>query len=237
MYLADWQETFPTNRPFTGTATPRKLGAIGRYVALSHSDPTAADPPIFEYGITWVEGLYKYVENVTRNTGSGAVTGTGSVWRCQSSSEASDPTDPNTNPATHYVFNGSLVEQPEGIAKNQSNLMMIREFGRLTCSSLRPTNQTSGSPDTVPLYPFLNVADYGPNMRNTTLLRTPHGTGSIILFADGHVKHYDLGYMPDWNSRYSASYAWDGTTQQWYNYNNNPNNLPASKRLTISVTP
>jgi prepilin-type N-terminal cleavage/methylation domain-containing protein/prepilin-type processing-associated H-X9-DG protein len=234
MYLSEWQETFPTNRPFTGG---RNLGRIMPYVALSHPDPTAAEPPIFDYGITWVEGLYKYVENVTRATGTGAVTGVGSVWRCQSASEAADPTDPAYYPATHYVFNGCLVEQPEGIAKSQANLLMVRELGKLTCASLRPTNQTQGDVNTIPTFPFLNYTDYGPNSTKTQLVCRLHGEGSNVLFADGHVKQFSLTYFPDFNSKYNSTYAWDRDTQQWYNYNTNSNIRPRSKMLSIAVTP
>jgi prepilin-type N-terminal cleavage/methylation domain-containing protein/prepilin-type processing-associated H-X9-DG protein len=240
MYLADWQETYPTNRPIT--AAPSSLGAIKSCVALSHSDPTNPNPPIFDYSVNWVEGLYKYVENVTKQTGTGAVTGTGSVWRCQSSSDAADPSTASYNAAVHYVFNGSLVEQPEGIAKNQSNLMMIREFGRLTAATLRPTNQASGDVNTPPMYPFLNWHDDTSITKtsDTRKLNKPHGNGSNILFADGHVKLFDLGYMPDADSSFGASYNWDGTTAQWYNYNTNPHNpkgQPKSKWLSIAITP
>lgn len=65
---------------------------------------------------------------------------------------------------------------------------------------------------------------------------SPHGNGSHILCADGHAKHFTLVYYPDWNTRYNPSYCWDKTSQQWWNYNSNPNNGTLPK-LTIAVTP
>ena len=233
LYLTDWQETFPTNRPYSGTTLPRRLAAIRTHVALSppEIDPDTNEPRLFDYGITWVEGMYKYVESVTKGSN------TGSVWKCGSASSAADPTDPNYFPATHYVFNACLIEQPEGIAKSQSNLMMVREFGRLTCSTIRPTNPSAtGDPSSVPMYAFLNDTDYGPNMKNTQRIKTPHGNGSHILFADGHVKHFDIGAYPNFTSLFNASRAWDVTTQQWYNFNQNPSN-PKGLRLTVAITP
>lgn len=232
LYLTDWQETFPTNRPYS-SASNKALKAIDKCVQLSPPvlDPTTNEPRIFDYGITWVEALYKYIESSTGSPNAA------SVWRCGVGSMASDPTDPTFYANTHYVFNACLIEQPEGIAKSQSNLMMVREFGRLTASTLRPINPgCTGDPNTVPQYAFLNNLDYGPNMKDTSKIAKQHGNGSMMLFADGHVKQFDLGFYPEFNSRFTATTAWDSTTQQWYNYNQNPSN-PKPARLTIAITP
>jgi hypothetical protein len=232
LYVADNAGRYPTNRPYTGTQ--RKLGAIRPYVALSPpvTNPETGKPRVFDYGITWVEALYPYVWRLAEKSGQDWR----SYWRCPNAASVSDPTAPGTNAATSYAFNGCLVEYWAGICRNQNKLMMIREFGRLTCSSLRPTNQTSGDPNMVPMYPFLNTTDYGPNMRNTSTVNKPHGNGSCILCADGHVKHFTLDYYPDWNSRFSASYRWDSTSQQWWNYNRNPAQTPPYV-LSIAITP
>jgi prepilin-type N-terminal cleavage/methylation domain-containing protein/prepilin-type processing-associated H-X9-DG protein len=228
LYMNDWQDTFPTNRPFVGGTTT--LGPVTRSIALSPPviDPNTNEPRKFDYGITWVESMYTYVETVTKGSS------TGSVWKCGSSSEAADPADPNYFANTHYVFNGCLIEQPEGIAKNQSNLMMIREFGRLTCATLRPINPTAtGNANTPPQYAFLNDTDLGAS---TTRVKTPHGNGSHILFADGHVQGRDIGWYPNFTSTYTTARAWDSVTLQWYNYNSNPVH-PKQYRLSIAVTP
>jgi prepilin-type N-terminal cleavage/methylation domain-containing protein/prepilin-type processing-associated H-X9-DG protein len=210
LYLTDWQETFPTNRPYS-SAGSRSLAAINMSVALSPNviNTTTNEPRTFDYGITWVEALYKYVET---NTGSA---NSATVWRCGAASAATYPTDPNYFCNTSYVFNGCLIEQPEGLAKSQASLMMIREFGRLTASTLRPVNPScTGDSGIVPQWAFMNNRDYGN--ADTSKVCKLHGDGSMILFADGHVKQYGIGYYPEFNSSYSASTAWDSTTQQWY---------------------
>lgn len=248
LYLTDWQDTFPTNRPYSGTSKTLLL-PITTDVRLSHLDASAPDPPICDYGIAWVEGLYKYVEAVTKGSS------TGSVWQCGTSSLSTYPAsiDLRYYPATHYVFNSCLAEQPEGIAKSQGNLMMCREFGRLTCmATLRPLAPTpgdaspTGNQDMIPMYPFLNKEDDGPT--DTTSVCTPHGDrrwetggGSSILFADSHVKFFGARTfypeMTDPTGDYGKTKSYDVATQQWFNYNLNTANKPATKRCTIAITP
>lgn len=228
LYLSDWQDTFPTNRPYSG-GNRLVLANVAAHVPLTPAGlmTAAGDPVRFQYGITWVEALYSYVEQVTKQEDAS------SAWKCPAASNAAYPTDPNYFPNTSYVFNANLIEQPEGIAKSASNLMMVREFGRLTCSTLRPVNVSISNSGVVPQYPFLNRTDFGPT--DTSRVCRVHGDGSHILFADGHVKHYGLAFYPEM-SAYTAGRAWDTTTQQWYNYNNVTVNQ-RTLRLTIAVTP
>jgi prepilin-type processing-associated H-X9-DG protein len=231
LYVADNAGRFPTNRPYTGGN--RKTGTIKPYVALSapELDPATGKPRVFDYGITWVEALYPYVWKSAETTGQDWH----SFWKCPNATSSSDPTDPYYNCAVSYVFNGCLAEYWAGIARSQNKLMMIREFGRLTCSSLRPTNQTSGDANMIPMYPFLCNNDYGPNMTKTSSVCKPHANGSHVLFADGHVQHFTLDYFPDFTSRYCASTAWDKASQQWWNYTIGA--CKPGRTLTIAVTP
>lgn len=233
LYVADNNGRYPTNRAYTGSS--HSLGAINKLVALSppEIDSATGKPRVFDYGITWVEGLYPYLWKSADKTGQDWR----SYLRCPASSIASDPTDPNYNCATSYVFNGCLAEYWPGVARNSQKLMMIRELGKLTASALRPTNiNSTGNPDVVPYYAFLNNKDHGPNTTDTSTVCKPHGGGSYILFADGHVKQFTLDYFPEFKSSYNTSTAWDSTTQQWYNYNKNPVK-PLQYRVTIAVTP
>jgi len=234
LYLADWQDTFMTNRPYSGGDTT-VLAGINDCVALSPPvvDTSTNEVKKFVYGITWVEGLYSYIEQVSKGDSL-------SVWKCPSSSSATYPLDPAYNCNTHYVFNRSLIEKTEGICKSQSNLLMCREFGRMTASTLRPTNDMTGNPggdsNDKPQYAFLNNGDVDGKTITQRYCK-PHGNGSHILFADGHVQFFDIGFYPECNSKYRTGTAWEGApAMQWYNYNNS-SSIPKEKRLTIAVTP
>ena len=212
MYLSDWDDTYMTNRPKSATNP-----AIVPSVLLSPPTPPTGmtEAPKFVYGIAWVEGLYSYVEAVTKSDDPMT------TWRCPAASNQTFPvktnTDPNAGPycLVTYVFNRCLVEQPEGVIKGASNLMMIREFDRLTISTLRPTNDVTGVSTTPPYYPFLN--NYDVALGNTSKTCKMHVNGSQILFADGHVKIFDTGYFPE-QTNLIASKCYDANTQQWYNY-------------------
>lgn len=234
MYLTDWSDTYPTNRPFAGNT----LGNIGGPIPLSQTEPigNATDPPKYQYGINWVEALYPYVESITKSTDPS------SAWKCPAASNNLYPLQTGNldlHWGTTYVLNGALVEQPEGIIKGAANLMLLREFGRLTVATLRPSNITStGSSATKPMYPFLHNEDAGI-AGGTAKECALHGTGSHILFADGHVKSFSLTYFPEY-SKMTASNAYDANnTSQWYNYYwANPSNATQrSLNMSIAITP
>jgi prepilin-type processing-associated H-X9-DG protein len=166
MYLSDWDETYPTNRPFTAN---HKLGSVSSYVKLSAVgyDKVTTKPYKFQHGVNWVEGLYSYMEGiVARNDSS-------SVWKCPSASLSAK----SKSAEVSYAFNRNLIEQPEKIIKSSSRLMMLSESGRLLDSELKPSNKSNKDPKAVPQNAFTN----------TKL----HGNGSHILFADGHVKLFN----------------------------------------------
>jgi prepilin-type N-terminal cleavage/methylation domain-containing protein/prepilin-type processing-associated H-X9-DG protein len=227
MYLSDWQDTYPTNRPFYGSA----LQSLQWAVSLSPLTlATVQDQPKFIYGINWVEGLYQYVESITKSTDPA------SVWKCQSASAQEHPTNYN-NRAVTYAFNSCLAESPEGITKSAANLMMIRETGYLTVSTVRPTNTatpSTGNPSAVPVYPFLNGRDT-PLGFDATKMNKLHGNGSDILFADGHVKSFPVTYFP----QTIGTSCWDNDTQQWYNFRfaNPTSSDQKAKNMSIAITP
>jgi len=120
--------------------------------------------------------------------------------------------------------------------------MMVREFGRLTASTLRPTNQTSGDVNLPPLYPFLNWHDDTTitKMSDTRSINSPHAGGSNMLFVDGHVRQFTLDYYVDADSSFGVSYNWDYISQQWWNYVKNPFNPRTRNQalwLSIAITP
>ncbi len=231
MYLSDWDDTYMTNR---NKVSGGGLSNIMASVALSPPDPigTETEPRRFQYSINWIEGLYSYVETITKSSDPQ------SVWRCTAASNSTWPTpNPTTGypyPAVNYVFNYNLIEQPEGIIKAAANLLMVREFWQTTIAELRPSNGTAGNSGVRPQYPFLN-GDLRAISGNSDRACKLHSNGSHILFTDGHVKIFDLTFMPKY-ADITAGNCWDEETQQWYNF------APASgKRATyirsIAITP
>jgi len=231
MYLTDWSDTYPSNRIITGGVP----GVITSPIPLSDTNPIppATDPPKYQYGLNWVEALYSYVEAITKSTDPM------SAWRCPAASNNVYPTSANDlHWGVTYVFNGSLVEQPEGIIKGAANLMLLREFGRLTVATLRPSNNATGNSTTKPMYAFLNKTDAGiPG--GTAKECYHHGNGSHVLFADGHVKVYDLGYFPEYSAMTAANAYDANNTTQWYNYywSNPTTAIQKAKNMSIAITP
>ncbi|MHB9036721.1 MAG: type II secretion system protein [Armatimonadota bacterium] len=228
-YLSDWEDTYPTNRNLAGTqyapTVTLSLDANGNPV----TDNATGKPVRFTNGVNWVEALYNYVESVTKMDDSQ------SVWKCQAANVLSsngETTNKQLQGCVSYAFNGFLVEQGESAVRTAANTMMMRELDRYGHSELRPTTPTttsnSASSTTTPAKPFLSVA-------SAELLASPpnfnakmHGTGSHILFADGHVKLYSLSYFVNGTN---PATAWDTTLTQWFNFSY----TAASKELRNSI--
>ncbi len=200
MYASDYEDTFPTNKLWSGN--PRTLGADGRLPdeRVRLSDPTYdpdgdGNPDRFQYGVSFVEALYPFLERVT--TGSDPV----SIWKCPKAKDstypvwtrAGDPT-PGTdsgNAAVTYVMNAYLCEANEGTLKSTADMMLLREIDARVNGVLRPTPRpiTSGAPQ----YPFLDDLSQDPfGVRPKADL---HAKGSHILFADGHAKFFMVNQM------------------------------------------
>ena len=231
MYLSDWDDTYPTNRLKT-SGTPLTNAA-----ALSPPDPigTATEPPRFYYSVNWVEALYNHIENATKTSDPQ------SVWRCQSVSNKTWPTPNATTgypfPAVNYTFNYNMIEQPEGIIKGAANLMLVREYFMTTIAILRPMNVSTGSSTARPQYAFNNGDQNATSSENSNASTwKTHGTGSHILFADGHVRSYDLTYFPKY-AEMTTQASWDAETQQWYNYASATTGKPRSYLKSIAVSP
>ena len=240
MYLGDWDDTYPTNRNINPNGT---LSSVMAEANLSRQDPKTREPlcdPVtgapykFDYSINWVEGLYQYVETITKSSDPS------SSWKCQAAAVTRRPPDATWNCGVNYSFNGCLAEQPDGIVKTSANLMMCRELAWTEPAVLRPTNpaaMTSGAAADAPFYAFLNSQDPKPAGQTTVNFR-PHGTGSHILFADGHVKSFDATFYPIRNASWASS-AYDTQTNQWYNYVYGTPRTAKQKLLnkTIAITP
>jgi prepilin-type N-terminal cleavage/methylation domain-containing protein/prepilin-type processing-associated H-X9-DG protein len=216
MYLSDWEDTYPTNR----TLQSGSLSGITPQVQLS--DPNLLDasgePVRFQYGPNWVEALYPYVERVVQGSDPA------SAWKCPN---AQDVTFPASGPAAAtasvtYAMNFNLVEQPEGIIKQAANLMLCRELDRRANAVLRPISSSIGSSTNVPFFAFLNN-----ELGTSKPKRELHANGSHLLFADGHVKHFTLAYMP-------ITPQWDATSSQWWNFVTGGQPM---QRMTIAITP
>jgi len=216
MYLSDWNDTYPTQRVWQRNG---KLGAIRDHVKLTPSGTTNSDgsPKRFQYGVNWVEALFAYVESVSKD---GRAT-----WQCNASKEKY-PTNSRTA-CVSYAFNRNLIEQPEQVIRGASNLMAVRELDRMVDSDLRPIYECR-KPGRSPVSPFLTDFDVRFGKTNPKL----HGTGSNILFADGHVKGFAKNYMPE----HIDSKCWDNDTKQWFNFGPKSRVSEYMKR-TIAVSP
>lgn len=232
-YLVDWDNQYPTNRGFTSTGT-----TLSYAVRLSPSKlDVNGNPIVFSYGVSWVEALYSYIE---ANAKSESGKDTDTVWKCDA--VGNRLWDPGLNGAApvSYVLNYNMLEQIESVVKNSANLMMVRELDRTTTVSLcRPTMRSTGDPTRSPAYAFLNSQDGS----FSSLTPDIHGNGSHILFADGHVKFFDLDYYPNFPYTTDAPTAivtrsWDpdDDSLQWFNYG--PNATVAEKyKRSIAITP
>ena len=222
MYLSDWEDTFPTNRPIVGGTLQPKLFTV----TLSEVDSdTYGNPVRFVNGLAWVEALYGHIEPAMGPQEAS------SVWRCQAASNKSFPLDHPIASIT-YVFNFTLCEKPEGIIKGSGNLMMVREVDRLVNSVCRPTNDSTGNQNIPPQNAFLDSKD---EQFPDASLSKMHGTGSHILFADGHVKNFPLQFFPDDNL--TAATSWSSVTNQWFNYKQGAPGVPSAQWETIAITP
>ena len=228
MYLSDWDDTYPTNRAKTGST----LSVILPTVMLSPPEPLPGqtEPPKFLYSINWVEGLYSYVEQVTKKEDPAT------TWRCPAATNLTLPTTTGPFYLVTYVFNRCLTEAPEGIVKSAANLMMVRELGRLTMATLRPANDCTANQSARPIDPFLIARDslYPAGFSKGEYLL--HANGSHILFADGHVKLFDIGSFATDPPRYqTAASMFDSNTQQWYNYYYPNPSTPQQKTLNMQI--
>jgi prepilin-type processing-associated H-X9-DG protein len=163
-----------------------------------------------------------------------------SVWRCQAASNVTFPAG-STTAAVTYVMNLSISEQSEGIIKESANMYLVREMDRLLNSVCRPTNgylvgtggTSVGQPGTAPLFPLLAANNNGFSS-GTVVQNKLHGTGSHVLFTDGHVKQFPAQYFP---LTYSYSQSWDTETSQWYNFRPGYGSVPTALRGSIVITP
>jgi prepilin-type processing-associated H-X9-DG protein len=210
MYLADWDNTFPTNR------LKRAPGAVASCVPLSDPGEKGRDGKRirFQYGVNWVEGIYPYVEKISESEDADDSLICPAAWKWRQGSH---------NARVTYAFNANKVEMPEGMIMNAGNLIMCRELDRRYDAVLRPTNRSSDEKDP-PKDAFLDPTDETNLERFECKL---HGDGSAVLFPDGHVKHYSVAYFP-------RDCQWDKESRQWYNLVRAPGADPIRKSLAVS---
>ncbi|MGB9619655.1 MAG: H-X9-DG-CTERM domain-containing protein, partial [Armatimonadota bacterium] len=139
------------------------------------------------------------------------------------------------------VFNRCLIEAPEGIIKGAANLMLVREMGRLTMASLRPSNDCTNNVNVKPVDPFLIAQDRTTNLIFSKGEYMLHANGSHVLFADGHVKLFDIdSFAVDPPKYMTPAVAYDGdATQQWYNYYSKTPTTPQerARNRQIAISP
>lgn len=218
-YLTDWDDTYPSNRTLAGVQQ--------NSITLSAPGVDADGNPIrFTNGVNWVEGLYGHIEAITSTEDAST------VWKCPAASNKVYPNG-STTAAVTYVFNYSMVEQPEGVIRGASNLMLVREMDRSVNAVCRPINICNGSNTSVPNGALLN--NFDPLITSPAPDPFLHANGSHVLFADSHVKYFESPYFPA-RTAYSAANCWDDDTQQWYNYGPNAK-MPLKYIRSIAITP
>jgi prepilin-type N-terminal cleavage/methylation domain-containing protein/prepilin-type processing-associated H-X9-DG protein len=225
MYLTDNNDTYPTNRGINGV-----LSNDIQITPTNAPNDASGNPTKFMYGQNWVEDLTGYIESATQ--ASDPMT----VWKCQAASNLTWPASPaaGVNAAmVTYAMNYNMVEQPEGIIKGASNLMLAREMDRLVQAVLRPTNVSVANQAAPPNSPFLSTNDTGsvsgtmPGPINTT----PHGASSMVLFCDGHVKAFEAALMPN---TLTAAKCYDTNLTQWFNFANLPTTNANNESIAVS---
>jgi len=240
LYLSEWHDIYPSNRDLTtgqltGTAWLTRLNADGS----SQLDPITKKQRRFERSINWVEALNPYMEGISG--------GSAGAYKCGAASDTKDPgidvdADATKTAMVNYALNGYLVEQPEGVIRSSSNLLLVREMDRKVNAYLRPSN-VNAAPLDPPVNTFLTGIDKSLTTAGSAGKPRPkqHGMGSNVLFADGHVKAFSDNYFPTNNSgKLVIGDSYDSNDTQWYNYNSNPAstaNVPENLRRAIAVTP
>jgi len=224
MYLQDWHDTYPTNRPVAGVV-PQVVN-----FAVTLTPVATLVPPNKPNNLSWVEGLYPYME-MPSDVGTPAVPKVESgAWECKSASARPYPTPATpTTPTTAYVtyaMNMNLVEQPEGVIKGSDRLMLARELDCHANALCRPSN-VSTDDTTPPVNAFLTNFDSNITGSCPTTGKL-HAGGSHILFADSHVKFFSVSQMPR-----VANLEYDAVDAQWYNF------VTTGKmnNKTIAITP
>ena len=209
-YVSDWWDTFPTNRTFGGTLKPEI-----RLTTLDPNGNPVVDPT--NCGPNWVEGLYKYTDPASLNPADQT------HWTCPSASTAPKSATAGYG-STTYALNYNLVESGLSAVKIPGSTMLVREMDRrcgAICRPCKPLLTSDTSVDKNDKAVFLTTYDGGWGGSFPTNPKL-HGTGSHILFIDGHVKGFSRIMMP-----LDASLKWvDG---QWWN-----SDVPAMKQIAIS---
>jgi len=236
LYCADFQGRFPTNRPILANGA---LAVILPTVLLSPPDPIppATEPPKFLYSVNWVEALYPYLQSAAEKTGQDWK----SFWRCPAASSKTLPTVKGPQYLVTYVLNRCLVEKWSQLVREPKNLMMMRELGRLTIAALRPANDSTGNSMSRPIDAFMIARDailWGEFFAPSEYLM--HANGSHVMFADGHVKAFDISYFstnpPTYTTQATAYYSY---TEQWHNYSYANPTTPdqEAKNRSIAISP
>lgn len=226
MYLSEWQDCYPYQNPSARLgdepgivlSNPGVVDANGAPVRFtgSSNNPDAAN-------VNWVEALFPYMENLSENGAD--------AWSCKASSDLKDGQGGLTASArarVTYAMNINMVGQPEGVITTPANMFLVREMDRRVNAVLRPLQLSAGA-STRPNSPFLTATDNGFGSNGAPVNPKIHGNGSNILFADGHVKGFGAGDLPDGEL---PANCWDGS--QWFN---SVNTGPKDRWKAIAITP
>jgi prepilin-type processing-associated H-X9-DG protein len=217
-YMADWDDSYPTNIPDKVSKTPAVEVALGSGAI----NETTGKPITNKIGLAWVEELYSYMEPITQDKDD-----FNSVWKCPRAKHdqaTALPGGVKNNPEVSYLFNYNVFGQKEDTIKMPADLMLCREGDRLYTSSARGYAGTRSAPSTAkdqihpPQNTFMQHEDAA--VMTTGSQMAIHGNGSNILFADSHVKLIGKSQM--------TGVTWDGKNKCWRN------NADAAQMIRIS---
>ena len=232
LYCADNQGRYPTNRPRITSG----VGVILPTCNLSPDAPPGQPQPRFVHSYNWVEALYPYLQSAAEKTGQDWK----SFRKCPAASSKTLPEITGPNYQVTYVMNRCLVEAWTQLVRQPRNLMMMRESGRLTMATLRPANDCTNLSSPRPIDPFCTAKDSLVNHVFTQGEFMLHANGSHVMFADGHVKAFDISYFSTNPPAYTtAASTYDTNTQQWYNYwfQNPVTPDQKAKHMSIAISP
>ncbi len=194
LYVQDYSQHYPTNKP-TGTSV------LTQRVYLAKTDGPTGNPTI-----NFVDGLATYL--------SGAGGSATASWECPAVADLYYNVPWNQGRVlgygvarNTYAFNFGLLEKTTGSVSHLSSTLLLRETGTnehaWCCAAYDPRGTTP--PTTRPTDIFLATDSHVVDPANIN--KKPHGDGSNLLCADGHVIWLSSSAAVDTNVRNDAPAA------------------------------
>jgi prepilin-type processing-associated H-X9-DG protein len=185
MYLGDWDDTYPVNLQWQHIEKGAKHASPDWRVQLSDDawiEKGKIDQPGRMTGPNWVEALYRYIE---ASSAEDAL----SVWKCPKADDAVFPEDSKTAHVT-YSMNINMCGVGEKRLTEPGATFLLREWDRQIDAVCTPERAINGQDDKIDAKILAKtfLTDYNPWFTHGKPQARLHGSGSMLLFADSHVK-------------------------------------------------